>query len=293
MHWAAAGGQLDVVQRLADAGGDVIGHGDDHDLEVIGWATCWDGCDDAAHRAVAEFLLNRGARHHIFSAIAMNLAEEVRRIVASDPSALNRRMSRNEDHQAPLHFAVRMNRPDMVALLVELGADPLVVDGSGHRPAAYAQRPDVDRAAMEAIREMTRAEIVSAQRGNRPPRTTGIDLAAAVALGDWDSAEGLVRDNHALLEAGSGVLHLMAKRGDAAAVKWLLDRGADPNGRWPHWDASVTPLHLAASRGHAEAVRLLLAAGGDRDSKDSKHNSDALGWAEFFQQPEIVEILKR
>ena len=102
---AAAAGHLDVVRRLADAGGDVTGHGDDHELEVIGWATCWDGCDDGAHRAVAEFLIGRGALHHIFSAIAMNLADEVRRIVAHDPAALNRRMSRNEDHQLPLHFS--------------------------------------------------------------------------------------------------------------------------------------------------------------------------------------------
>jgi len=50
MHWAAAGGHLDVVRRLADAGGDVIGAGDDHELEVIGWASVWDGCDDAAQR---------------------------------------------------------------------------------------------------------------------------------------------------------------------------------------------------------------------------------------------------
>src|SRR5512146_463158 len=41
MHWAAAGGHLEVVRRLADAGGDVVGHGDDHQLEVVGWASCW------------------------------------------------------------------------------------------------------------------------------------------------------------------------------------------------------------------------------------------------------------
>lgn len=32
MHWAAAAGHPDVVRRLADAGCDVIGHGDDHEL---------------------------------------------------------------------------------------------------------------------------------------------------------------------------------------------------------------------------------------------------------------------
>ena len=118
MHWAAAGGELDVVRRLADAGGDVIGSGDDHALDVIGWATCWHGCDDDAHRAVVDFLVSRGARHHIFSAIALELPDEVRRIVASDASAINRRMSRNESNQLPLHFAVRMNRPVMIPLLM-------------------------------------------------------------------------------------------------------------------------------------------------------------------------------
>ena len=37
--------------------------------------------------------------------------------MAADPAALHRRMSRNEDYQRPLHFAVRKDRPQMVALL--------------------------------------------------------------------------------------------------------------------------------------------------------------------------------
>ena len=174
MHWAAAAGHFDVVRRLADAGGDVVGHGDDHELEVIGWATCWDGCDDATHRAVADFLVSRGAEHHIFSAIALDDADEVRRIVQADPSALNRRQSRNENHRTPLHFAVLKNRREMISLLLELGADPLAVDGSGQSVAAYATAPDTDRRVMEKIRAMTSAELKQ-RRPWTPPAARRLD----------------------------------------------------------------------------------------------------------------------
>ena len=289
MHWAAAAGHLDVVRRLADAGGDVVGHGDDHALEVIGWASCWDRCDDDVHRAIADFLVSRGARHHIYSAISMNLADEVRRIVAANPSTLNSRMSRNENNQMPLHYAVRKNRPEMVALLLDLGADPLAVDGQGMPAAAYATAPDTDRRVMEKIRALTSAELLSAERGDRRPRSGMMDLVASLALGDWATAARLVSEAPRTIEPGA--LHLMAKRNDVAAVKWLLDHGADPNTRWAHWEADVTPLHLGASQGHAEVVRLLLAAGADPRIRDSMHDSDAIGWAEFFKQPEIVRIL--
>jgi ankyrin repeat protein len=278
IHWAAAAGHLDVVRRLADAGGDVVGHGDDHELEVIGWATGWDGCDDATHRAVADVLVDRGARHNIFSAIALSLADEVRRIVAADASALARRMSHNEGFQQPLHFAVRKKLPGMVALLLELGADPLARDASGMPAAAYATAPDIDRSVMEALRA----------RG-----TT--DLLTTVALGDWDAAARLLHGNPGIAAPGgtsAGVLHLMAKRGDSAAVQWLLDHGVDPDARWAHWDAEVTPLHLAVLGGHSGVVRLLLNAGADPRIRDSQHDSDALGWAEFFQRREIFELLQ-
>jgi ankyrin repeat protein len=291
MHWAAAAGTLAVVRRLADAGGDVVGHGDDHGLEVIGWATCWPGCDDDAHRAVADFLISRGARHHIFSAIALDLDGEVRRIVADDPSAFNHRQSRNESHRTPLHFALVMKRPRMIELLLELGADPLAVDGDGQPVAIHASEPSIDRAVMKKIRAMTQAELLSAARGNRPPRSAPADLMAMLALGDWSTAAHLVDQNASLLAPVSGVLHMMAKRNDTAAVRWLLDRGADANGMWAHWDADVTPLHLAAMQGHAEVAQLLLDAGANTSIRDSKHDSDPRGWAEFFEKPAIVAMI--
>ena len=273
MHWAAAGGHLDVVRRLADAGGDVVGRGDDHGLEVIGWASCWETMPLHTRRAVADFLVSRGARHQIYSALALQDAGEVRRIVAADPASLHQRMSHNENFQQPLHYAVGHNLPEMVELLLELGADPLGRDGTDCPPAMYATSPDIDRRVMEAI-----------------ARAGKMNLLTAVALGDWPSAERLWRDDGQVIEPR--VLHLMCKRGNAAAVKWLLGHGADPNARWAHWDAEVTPLHLAAWGGSVEVVRLLLAAGADPTVRDSKHDGDAIGWATHFRRPEIVQILK-
>jgi ankyrin repeat protein len=271
MHWAAAAGQPEIVRRLADAGGDVVGHGDDHELEVIGWASSWDGCDDAPHRAVVDLLISRGARHHIFSAIAMNLADEVRRIVAADPTALKKRMSRNENHQVPLQFAVRMNRPEMVTLLLDLGADPDATDGSGMSVALYAADATIDQRVIEVLAGRTRQAFLS------------------LAAGDEASADRFLRENR---DANANALHLAAKRGHEGAVRWLLERGFDPNARWNHWEAAVTPLHLAAWGGSVAVVRLLLDAGADPAIPDSEFQSGALGWAEHFGQIAVVQMLK-
>jgi ankyrin repeat protein len=292
MHWAAAGGHLDVVRRLADAGGDVVGHGDDHELEVIGWATCWDGCDDAAHRDVADFVVSRGARHHIFSAVAMSLDDEVRKIVARDPSALNRRMSRNESNQTPLHFAVRMKRGEMVALLLDLGADPLAVDSAGQPVSFYAESKDIDRGVMERIRSLTTAELTSAERGHRASNPGPMDLAAVLSLGDWSTADRLVRDNPTLLERGAGNLHLMAKRNDVPALRWLIAHGVDPNAVWTQYDSETTALHMAAGGGNIEATRLLLEAGADPSIRDTRFDSDPMGWADHFNHTATRKILE-
>jgi ankyrin repeat protein len=292
MHWAAAAGHLEVVRRLADAGGDVVGAGDDHEMEVIGWASCWDGCNDDAHRAIVDLLLSRGAKHHIFSAIAMNLGDEVRRLVAANPGALNQRQSRNELHRLPLHFAVHMNRPEMVALLIELGADPLGVDAAGQNAAFIARTPDADRAAMQKIRGLFEGELLSAQRGNRPPNAMPMDLAAVLTLREWDLAHRLVQTTPPLLEPRAGLLHLMTQRNDLEAVRWLLKHGAPVNGRWNSHGAEATALHLAARDGHLEIARLLLERGADPSIRDSQHDSDPLGWAEFFKQSAVTDLLR-
>lgn len=127
IHWAAQGGHLDAVKFLADAGSDIKGAGDEHDMGVIGWATCF----HHVHRHVAEFLLARGAKPTIFAAVALGRADLVRALVEDDGRLVSSQMSRFEYRRTPLHLAVLKNRLAMVDLLLELGADPNLRDSRG------------------------------------------------------------------------------------------------------------------------------------------------------------------
>jgi uncharacterized glyoxalase superfamily protein PhnB len=131
LHWAAQFGTVEVVKRLIDKGADIDGEGDEHQIGVIGWATCF----KQVRREAADYLLARGAKPTIFSAVALNRADLVRHLVADDPTLLRmRKMSRFEHYRTPLHLAVLKNRPQMVKLLLELGADASAQDSRGYTP---------------------------------------------------------------------------------------------------------------------------------------------------------------
>jgi ankyrin repeat protein len=135
LHWAAQHGSLQLVKRLIDAGLDVDGEGDEHQIGALGWATCF----KEVRKDVADLLLARGAKPTIFSAVALGRDDLVRRLVADDPQLLRtRKMSRFEHHRTPLHLAVLKNRPKMVRLLLELGADPSAEDSRGYTPLGLA-----------------------------------------------------------------------------------------------------------------------------------------------------------
>src|SRR5215472_8719665 len=136
LHWAAQEGHVDVVTRLLAAGADIDGEGDAHEIGAIGWATCF----QRVRTEVAELLLARGAKPTIFSAVALGREDLVRQLVTADPMLLRvQKMSRFEHHRTPLHLAVLKNRPAMVKLLIELGADPLAKDSRGYTPLNFAR----------------------------------------------------------------------------------------------------------------------------------------------------------
>jgi hypothetical protein len=99
-----------------DAGADPQGAGDVHELDVIGWGTFYGppGHDtsaiDESRRQVVSLLVDRGARHHIVSAICLGDPSLIREVVEQDPHAIDRRLSRFEKRLAALHLAIQRKR---------------------------------------------------------------------------------------------------------------------------------------------------------------------------------------
>jgi ankyrin repeat protein/uncharacterized glyoxalase superfamily protein PhnB len=164
LHWAAAAKQVEIARALLDAGADVHGFGDVHALDVIGWATVYEQ-PDKNPAEMASLLVERGARHHIFSAVALGDVDLIRRVVAADPKALDRRLSRFEQGQTPLHFAINRKRYDLLDLLIELGASLEATDASGQTALAVS----LARGDQEAVSRLKAA-------GAKPPAP--IDRAA-------------------------------------------------------------------------------------------------------------------
>lgn len=78
------------------------------------------------------------------------------------------------------------------------------------------------------------------------------------------------------------------RKGDLAAVKKLLDEGADVNARTRY---QSTPLFFACDRGHLEIARLLIERGADVNVKDNFYNASALTWAMSKKHEPLVALL--
>jgi ankyrin repeat protein/catechol 2,3-dioxygenase-like lactoylglutathione lyase family enzyme len=180
LHVAASNRVVESVRLLLDAGADVHGSGDVHKGDVIGWAAA------EGNEAVIELLLARGARHHIFSAMALRDKDLVQRLVEDDPDCLLRRRSRFENEHTPVHAAfaapdgigVLSGRPDyaMLELLIELGADVDATDDKGRTPLAVAMLRGDD----EAIRLLRAAGAKEPEPTAAAAAQTAEDVRAAV-----------------------------------------------------------------------------------------------------------------
>jgi len=78
------------------------------------------------------------------------------------------------------------------------------------------------------------------------------------------------------------------RKGDAAAVTAVLDKGADVNAKFRY---GTTALFKAAERGNAEVTKVLLERGAELDIKDTFYGATALSWALQNDHMNVVTLL--
>src|SRR4051794_22895241 len=90
-------------------------------------------------------------------------------------------------------------------------------------------------------------------------------------------------------------LHWAVARKQIEAAAWLIEHGADINHRAGFGGTrGVTPLHVAAAwDGSPACARLLLDRGADTTIRDTEQDSTPAGWAVYFKNAEIAEMISR
>jgi ankyrin repeat protein len=280
LHFAAERAHMGIVRLLIEHGADPIGAGDYHELEVIGWATCFEYV--RPNPGLVEYLLAHGARHTIFSAVATGDVEVIRRLVAQSPADLERRMDVTNRRRRPLHLAVVKEQPLALATLLDLGATTDVLDEAGLTA--------LDQAALNGEIQMAQLLI---------DRGAEIGLPAAVVLQRTSDIERLMRKDPDGLKPGHrwGTLIVRAgERSSGRVMETLIRLGASVDA-WDEPSTAVdgatryTPLHAAATSGNLEAAAVLLQHGANPAIREGKYCGTPAGWANYFGRHQVRDLI--
>jgi ankyrin repeat protein len=282
LHFAVEKHRFAIIRLLVEHGADTVGESDYHELGVIGWATAWPYVQP--NREIVAYLLAHGARHNIFSAVAMGETAVISELVARTPNDLERRMNGTTMRSMPLHLAVIKNQPAAVTTLLNLGANTEAID--------EARFSALDLAALYGRHDLAQ---VLLERGAK------VRLPAAAALHRTADVERLLRRDPGTLKPGGRWGHLIVRASERApgdVIETLIRNGASVNVRDDpktsiDSTSGYTPLHAAAWHGNVSAIDVLMKHGADVRAREEKYHGTPAGWADYSGHKEARDLILR
>lgn len=180
-------------------------------------------------------------RSLVYRVILHRHAAVFKALAVADPGIIHNQVGHGT---FPIYEAVRVRAPELVALLLELGADPL-------RPVQPSKRLGTYNSSLLSRGAMA----------DGPPITK-------------------VLLKHGVPIPQSSALHAAARFRQLDTMRILLQHGANVNEVDPNW-SNWTPMHFAASKGQVDAMKLLGDVGARSDLKDANGKTPAQLLEEF------------
>lgn len=178
---------------------------------------------------------------------------------------------------------------DIIAELLDLGADPLLTSAAGNVLMIASQLGN-----LEGVRELLKNSRVRSLI-NQPNDIgeTPLILAARSAVSGVDVVKTLVEngaDINSADEEGYTALTHAAKNGDLKIVDFLLGvEGIDMN--IPTFGSDYTPLFWAIARGHEDVVKKLIDTGAEQFVEVEDRRIDALDLADSYGNQNIIDTI--
>lgn len=167
------------------------------------------------HPEIAQLFVDRGAALSIHEAAATGDEATVDRLLAADPSLLDRF---SDDGFPPLGLAIFFRHPDLARKLIERGADV-----SAHARNAQKVAP-LHAAAAVADRETIALLLARGADPNARQQNDVTPLHGSASRGDIDAAKLLLAagaDPRALTSDGHSAVDLARARGFISFADWL------------------------------------------------------------------------